>query len=70
MIFNEYTARCFVARTWYHTEKLSKREKLYAKCRELVSGDRAAQLVRDGIEGRPLRIVGMEDLMEKQNANP
>ena len=33
--------RTFVASTWYETTFLSKREKLYAKARELISGDRA-----------------------------
>ena len=39
--FTPVEARKFVASTWYETTFLSKREKLYAKARELISGDRA-----------------------------
>ncbi len=39
--FTPVEARTFVASTWYETTFLSKREKLYAKARELISGDRA-----------------------------
>ncbi|HCI7572448.1 hypothetical protein NL511_05180 [Klebsiella pneumoniae] len=40
-LFTPVEARRFVASTWYETTELSKREKLYAKARELISGDRA-----------------------------
>ncbi|HBR1088397.1 TPA: hypothetical protein MNP03_002186 [Klebsiella pneumoniae] len=39
--FTPVEARKFVASTWYETTFLSKREKLYAKALELISGDRA-----------------------------
>lgn len=39
--FSPLTARNFVASTWFDTRGLSKKESLVAKCRELVSGDRA-----------------------------
>ncbi|WP_432465050.1 hypothetical protein [Enterobacter hormaechei] len=39
--FTPVEARRFVASTWYETTQLSKRERLYAKARELISGDRA-----------------------------
>lgn len=41
-------ARNFVASAWYETSGMSRKEKLYAKCRELVSGDRAEYLVATG----------------------
>lgn len=37
-------SRVFVASTWYVTEGMPKQGRLYCKCRELVSGDRAEQL--------------------------
>ncbi|HAN2346620.1 TPA: hypothetical protein IEP67_001605 [Escherichia coli] len=40
-LFTPVEERRFVASTWYETTDLSKREKLYAKARELISGDRA-----------------------------
>ncbi|XAY75015.1 hypothetical protein ABDC71_04675 [Klebsiella pneumoniae] len=40
-LFTPVEARRFVASTWCETTDLSKREKLYAKARELISGDRA-----------------------------
>lgn len=40
-LFTPVEARRFVASAWYATTELSKREKLYAKARELISGDRA-----------------------------
>ncbi|MFX3149777.1 hypothetical protein V6117_07400 [Klebsiella pneumoniae] len=40
-LFTPVEARRSVASTWYETTFLSKREKLYAKARELISGDRA-----------------------------
>lgn len=40
-LFTPVEARRFVASTWYETTFLSKREKLYAKAHELISGDRA-----------------------------
>ena len=40
-LFTPVEARRFVASTWYENTDLSKREKLYAKARELISGDRA-----------------------------
>lgn len=39
--FSPLTARNFVASTWFDTVGMSKKEKLVAKCREMVSGDRA-----------------------------
>ena len=39
-LFTPVEARRFVSSTWYETTDLSKREKLYAKARELIS-DRA-----------------------------
>lgn len=41
-------ARCFAASVWFDTAGLSKRERVYAKCRELVSGDRAEILAVTG----------------------
>lgn len=41
-------ARNFVASIWYETSGMSRKERLYAKCRELVSGDRAEYLVATG----------------------
>lgn len=41
-------ARIFVASTWYETEGCSRNFKLMAKCRELVSGDRAEYLADTG----------------------
>lgn len=41
-------ARNFLASKWYETSGMSRKEKLYAKCRELVSGDRAEYLVATG----------------------
>ena len=41
-------ARNFLASTWYETSGMSRKEKLYAKCRELVIGDRAECLVATG----------------------
>lgn len=38
-------ARVFVASTWYETKGYSANYKLMAKCRELISGDRAEYLV-------------------------
>ena len=40
-LFTPVEERRFVASTWYETTDLSKREKLYAKALELISGDRA-----------------------------
>lgn len=48
MNFTPQMARVFVASTWYETEGLSKKSKLVAKCRELVSGDRAEHLAATG----------------------
>lgn len=39
-MFNKITGRNFVASTWFDTDGMSRREKLYAKARELVAGDR------------------------------
>lgn len=44
----KYAARMLVSSAWLDTDKLNKRQKLYCKCRELVSGDRA----EDALFGR------------------
>lgn len=48
-------ARVFVASTWYSTSGLSKKEKLYAKTRELVSGDRAEIISSGNVTYREYR---------------
>lgn len=47
-IFTPAGARHFVASTWYCTDGLTKSERLYAKARELVSGDRAEIMCETG----------------------
>lgn len=58
--FAPVTARVFVASTWYETSGMSKREKLYAKCRELISGDRVEMMVETGDVERLYKRLGME----------
>lgn len=48
MILKPIMARIFVASTWYETKGCSDSFKLMAKCRELVSGDRAEYLAATG----------------------
>lgn len=58
--FTPVAARVFVASTWYETSGMSKREKLYAKCRELISGDRVEMMVETGDVERLYKRLGME----------
>lgn len=39
--FLKACARVMVASAWYDTHGLTKRQRLYCKARELISGDRA-----------------------------
>lgn len=48
MKFTPVMARVFVASIWYETKGHSSNFKLMAKCRELVSGDRAEYLLATG----------------------
>lgn len=47
-IFTPVEARRFVASTWFNTTGLSKSEKLFAKAKEVVSGDRAEIMCQTG----------------------
>lgn len=44
-------ARAFAAKTWYVTNDASRKERLYCKCRELISGDRAEVLALELSKG-------------------
>lgn len=41
MTISNITARLFVASVWYDIQGMTKKEKLYAKAKELIAGDRA-----------------------------
>lgn len=47
-MFNKITGRNFVASTWFDTSGMTRREKLYAKARELVAGDRVEIAIDTG----------------------